>query len=44
MTIIGKPVDVLLVEDNESDIELIEEVLEGKRSGTISIWLKMEKM
>ena len=28
MTIIGKPVEILLVEDNEGDVGLIEEVLE----------------
>ncbi len=28
MEIIGKPVEILLVEDNEGDIGLIEEVLE----------------
>jgi hypothetical protein len=28
MTIIGKPVEILLVEDNEGDIGLIEEVFE----------------
>jgi CheY-like chemotaxis protein len=28
MTIIGKPVEILLVEDNEGDVGLIEEVFE----------------
>ena len=31
MTIIGKPVEILLVEDNEGDVGLIEEVLEDTK-------------
>ena len=31
MTIIGKPIEILLVEDNEGDIGLIEEVFEEAR-------------
>ena len=33
MRIIGKPVEILLVEDNEGDVGLIEEVFEEAKIG-----------
>ncbi len=43
MKTFAKPVEILIVEDNEGDIGLIEEVFEEAKLGTIVMLQKMEK-